>query len=50
MSVDDVVFETAVIYFLGFLGVWQHRQGFVVFAEDVVNIDTHEDFYLGDVA
>ena len=46
LSIDDVVFEVFIVNFLCLLLVGEHQQSFVVFAEDVVDVDTDENLYL----
>ena len=49
-GVDDVFFESVAIDGFGFFFIGQHQQGFVVPAENIVDIDSYQYLYLGDVA
>ena len=46
LSIDDVVLEVFIVNFLCLLLVGEHQQSFVVFTEDVVDVDTDENLYL----
>ena len=50
LGIHNVFLESFVIDFLGFFGICQHEQGFIMFTENIVDVDTDQYLDFGNIA